>query len=410
MKLNIEKGIFKSFDLIDISNALRIGLANNYKNVEVDVVECPNLRKWDCPSVGISGNQKIIDVGGEPYMHDKNYIGTEFDYQEISKRINSSKSYALGAGSGAMSCLEGHCGELIINENLILCSNPKIEQFVCNDTFETFKNTCTSYLHEDSDIYDDIYDLVEQIVDLELNNLDMPKRSLTMTLETIEDFNDETKDEIRNKLEILKNIPQPQQKSLDWYHFRYNLISASNLWKIFGTESQKNSLIYEKCKPLDLSRCEIQNYSSSGPMHWGVKYEPVTILIYEDMYKTKVEEFGCIQHPEYNFIGASPDGLNIDETNNKFGKMLEIKNIVNREITGIPKTEYWIQTQIQMETCDLNECDFVETRFKEIEKEDEFYNLSTKHDYKGVILHFIEKPLFQNNDACLLYTSDAADE
>ena len=119
MKLNIEKGIFKSFDLIDISNALRIGLANNYKNVEVDVVECPNLRSWDCPSEGISGNQKIIDVGGEPYMHDKNYIGTEFDYQEISKRINSSKSYALGAGSGAMSCLEGHCGELIINENLI---------------------------------------------------------------------------------------------------------------------------------------------------------------------------------------------------------------------------------------------------------------------------------------------------
>ena len=97
----------------------------------------------------------------------------------------------------------------------------------------------------------------------------------------------------------------------------------------------------------------------------GVKYEPVTILIYEDMYKTKVEEFGCIQHPEYNFIGASPDGINIDETNNKFGKMLEIKNIVNREITGIPKTEYWIQTQIQMETCDLNECDFLETRFSE---------------------------------------------
>ena len=33
--------------------------------------------------------------------------------------INSEKSYALGAGSGAMSCLDGHCGELVINENLI---------------------------------------------------------------------------------------------------------------------------------------------------------------------------------------------------------------------------------------------------------------------------------------------------
>jgi hypothetical protein len=46
--------------------------------------------------------------------------------------------------------------------------------------------------------------------------------------------------------------------------------------------------------------------------------------------------------------------------------MLEIKNISNRIIDGIPKEEYWVQMQIQMETCDLDECDFVETRFKEL--------------------------------------------
>ena len=139
------------------------------------------------------------------------------------------------------------------------------------------------------------------------------------------------------------------------------------------------------------------NFTSSGPMHWGVKYEPVTVSIYEDMYKTTVEEYGCIQHPEYAFIGASPDGINVDRTNNKYGKMLEIKNIVNREITGVPKTEYWIQTQIQMETCNLNECDFVETRFKEFENEEDFYNEHTK-EYKGVILHFIDKPNLHSED------------
>ena len=98
---------------------LQSGLSNNYKEVEVSIVDCPNLRDWGCPSEGISGNQKIIDVGGEPYMHDPNFIGAEFDYEEISKMIGSEKSYALGAGSGAMSCLDGHCGELVINENLI---------------------------------------------------------------------------------------------------------------------------------------------------------------------------------------------------------------------------------------------------------------------------------------------------
>ena len=119
MQLKIEKGTFKDYSLEDISEALRKGLSENFKTVEVEVVDCPNLRDWDCPSEGISGNQKIIDVGGEPYMHDPNFIGAEFDYKEISKLIDSVKSYALGAGSGAMSCSDGHCGELVINENLM---------------------------------------------------------------------------------------------------------------------------------------------------------------------------------------------------------------------------------------------------------------------------------------------------
>ena len=119
MQLKIEKSKFKEYSLDKISEALQIGLSNNYKLVEVLIVDCPNLRDWGCPSEGISGNQKIIDVGGEPYMHDPKLIGAEFDYEEISKMIGSEKSYALGAGSGAMSCLDGHCGELVINENLI---------------------------------------------------------------------------------------------------------------------------------------------------------------------------------------------------------------------------------------------------------------------------------------------------
>mgnify|MGYP005678492423 CR=1 FL=1 len=85
MELNIEKSNFTKYSLEKISKALQVGLSNNYKVVEVSIVDCPNLRNWGCPSEGISGNQKIIDVGGEPYMHDPNFIGAEFDYEEISK-------------------------------------------------------------------------------------------------------------------------------------------------------------------------------------------------------------------------------------------------------------------------------------------------------------------------------------
>ena len=126
MQLKIEKAKFTDYSFEKISKALQLGLSKNYKTAEVSIVGCPNLREWDCPSEGMSGNQKIVDVGGEPYMHDPKFIGAEFDYEEISKMIGSEKSYALGAGSGAMSCLEGHCGELVINENLITSESKSI--------------------------------------------------------------------------------------------------------------------------------------------------------------------------------------------------------------------------------------------------------------------------------------------
>ncbi|MDA7700074.1 DUF1907 domain-containing protein [Candidatus Pelagibacter sp.] len=126
MQLKIEKADFKEISLDKISEALQSGLIKNYHQVEVSVQDCPNLKEWGCPAEGISGNERIIDVGGEPYMHDPKHLGAEFDYEEISKKIGSEKSYALGAGSGAMSCLGGHCGELVINENLITSESKSI--------------------------------------------------------------------------------------------------------------------------------------------------------------------------------------------------------------------------------------------------------------------------------------------
>jgi hypothetical protein len=128
-------------------------------------------------------------------------------------------------------------------------------------------------------------------------------------------------------------------------------------------------------------------------MHWGQKYEHISVMLYEHFYSTKIEEFGCIKHHKFSFLGASPDGINVDVNSERYGRLLEIKNIVNREITGIPKTEYWVQMQLQMEVCDLNECDFLETRFKEYESEDDFlkdgtFLSSEKNLNKGVIMYF----------------------
>jgi hypothetical protein len=122
------------------------------------------------------------------------------------------------------------------------------------------------------------------------------------------------------------------------------------------------------------------------------------------MYKTQIEDFGCLPHSSYKFLGASPDGINVDKNSDRFGRMLEIKNVVSREINGIPKKEYWIQMQLQMEVCNLNECDFLETKFIEYTDTQSFYNdsiidenneriltTSLEGKNKGIILYFHTK-------------------
>jgi len=211
------------------------------------------------------------------------------------------------------------------------------------------------------------------------------------------------KDLIKTQIEYLQNLVQPVQRTLEWYQFRHNLITASNIWKAIGSDANKNSLICEKCKP-EASSSSSSFFSSSyvntdSPMHWGVKYEPLTVMLYEKRNRVKVGEFGCIQHPAYSFIGASPDGIVVSEDSDAYGRMLEIKNVVSREITGIPKMDYWVQMQVQMEVCNLNECDFLETKFCEYDETDEdlFYKNKHKYLYNGVILYFVNRDFTDNS-------------
>ena len=203
----------------------------------------------------------------------------------------------------------------------------------------------------------------------------------------------QTSDDVKKQLVALDEKNTHEQQSDEWYSTRQNKLTASSMWKIFKSESTRNSIIFEKCS----TKSKPQFYG--GPMEWGNKYEPVSIMFYEKIYNTKVGDFGCITHKNYPYIGASPDGIVTDETSPLYGRMLEIKNIVNRDITSVPKEEYWVQMQLQMEVCELECCDFLETRFKEY-SEDEFYN-DYNHQYKGIVLYFSKK--IKSHDDCDAY-------
>ena len=242
------------------------------------------------------------------------------------------------------------------------------------------------------DHYDDIRNICKEFVELFLDSMQIPDyiQHMNTYSSQIILYDREYKNIIQHQIAFLRVQIQPLQKTEEWYRERHSLMTASNIWKALGSVAQQNSYIAEKCMPFVLQSYMRQDggCNTSSPMHWGHKYEPLTKMVYEHMFSTVVEEFGCIRHTKYPFIGASPDGINVDPTNLRYGRMVEIKNIFNREITGIPSEKYWIQTQIQLETCGLDLCDFVETRFKEY-SEDAFYQ-DTTHEYSGVILYFRE--------------------
>jgi len=262
---------------------------------------------------------------------------------------------------------------------------------------ENIKRILILQLHHlyDRDIEPDIDLIIREALSLLYDTL-IPKRSFRSTFI----INKPDIDQLSKQLDILRNKPQPDQRTQEWYERRHNLITASNAYLALGSEANQNRLIYEKCLPINTEK--FSRVNTDSPMHKGQKYEPVSVMLYEYMYGTKIEDFGCITHEKFCFLGASPDGINCDKESDRYGRMLEIKNISNRDIKGIPKKEYWTQMQLQMETCDLQECDFLETRFLEYEDETEFtsdgtFTHTADDKKKGIIVCFSrdERPIYE---------------
>ena len=349
----------------------------------------------------IEFNELYDRIHNFPNLKDLDNDVDDVDEEEA----DNNKSFFFNTEQDAEEQIES-CLQLMhdyILENPTEMSEPDFEETMIDELKNLIENQYNTFfwLLPDKEIFDTELD---EIIGYALSLFYiyfMPPRSYPTTY-PIHFLEECDRDRKRNCLKDLKEAPQPAQRTKEWYAFRYNLITASNAYKAMDpSQSVQNQLIYEKCSPLLtkveqnseqnlqlnendlvkvitfaplLPKVEKVAVNVNSPMHWGQKYEPVSVLLYEDMYDTKVGDYGCIKHRTYSFLGASPDGINdvlsSGKGSTRYGRMLEIKNIVNREIDGIPKKEYWIQMQLQMETCDLDECDFLETRFKEIEEEE----------------------------------------
>ena len=187
----------------------------------------------------------------------------------------------------------------------------------------------------------------------------------------------------REKLKKLKELKLPEQRSQEWYNMRKQRLTASSL------ASALNKDHFTSRSELILSKLEEKPYETNPITEWGVKYEDVAIMFYEELNNVKVLDFGLVPHPYFDAFGASPDGI-CDDTGNLdyIGRMVEIKCPPKRKFTKTVPEHYKMQVLGQLEVCNLDECDFFQVKIEEYNdyeeySKDNFINESTLRNSWG---------------------------
>jgi len=157
------------------------------------------------------------------------------------------------------------------------------------------------------------------------------------------------------------------QRTSAWHAKRSEMVTASEIHYLFTTPAARLEVMMRKIVPQPNG-----SGGNSNALIWGTRFEPIAKKLYEERTNCHIIDVSCAQHPIYPFLGASPDGLivpNDAKDMNRYGRLVEFKCPISRA----PKDEipigYQYQMQLQMECTGIDECEYVEFRFKQV-----FYN------------------------------------
>ena len=153
------------------------------------------------------------------------------------------------------------------------------------------------------------------------------------------------------QVQKLKNIPQFEQRTKEWYEQRNNAITASDIPTVLGENAYKTtwSLLVDKCN------ANPKPFMGNEATRWGNHYEDIAIDIYSKLKNKTVLSFGLLIHPEHSWLGGSPDGITTD------GVLLEVKCPLSRQIVmGEVPHHYLSQVLLNLEICDLEMAHFIE--------------------------------------------------
>ena len=141
-----------------------------------------------------------------------------------------------------------------------------------------------------------------------------------------------------------------EQRSQEWLDLRDNMITASDVASALGENHYESVDSFVKKKVLRTK------WAGNAATAHGTLLEPLVRDLYDRRYGRKSHEVGLVQHRDYPWLGASPDGITED------GLLIEIKCPLTRKIEAKVPKHYWPQVQLQLEITDLEECDFIQYR------------------------------------------------
>lgn len=160
-----------------------------------------------------------------------------------------------------------------------------------------------------------------------------------------------------------------EQRSPEWLALREQMITASDVASALGENHYESPDAFVKKKVLNLK------WAGNAATEHGTRLEPLVRDLYDQKTGRKSHEIGLVQHREYPWLGASPDGVTED------GLLIEIKCPLTRKIEARVPKHYLPQVQLQLEITDLEECDFVQYKPAKTEgAEPEFVVVRVKRD------------------------------
>ena len=103
----------------------------------------------------------------------------------------------------------------ILEENIIRISNANVYKEITQAVIDVLFETLAHLFTEEDEIFEDIQELAEQMVEIEIERSDIPKRSLTMTLDNLEQQTEEVKLQLENTIEQLRTYHNLSKKQLN---------------------------------------------------------------------------------------------------------------------------------------------------------------------------------------------------